>query len=702
MNAVNGFSFVNPHLLWALPLAAAPVIIYFLMRFRAVTVPWGADYVLQRAIERLRKKLFIDQLLLMALRTLAAAAIVVAIARPVTSRTAAGGTVQGSGVHHIVVLDDSASTLARAAGGAGTTVWQRQKEILGKLVSTWGRGERWSLVRAAGEPRWVKEYAEVTSPEDSARAVEALEPPGEEAAALGRAVAMALTAAGDRPAEVILIADDQQASWVEAEKSLPAAAAGKRPAVTWVRLAPRDRDNRAVTSVRVKPEVCLVGHPCKVEVKVRNLGPAAMEDVAVEVLLDGGFQARSTTPIQPGQEATLSFTITPESTGSHAVAARLPADVLPADDAAYAGIDVRGRATVIVCRDPAKTGTFASAGGFLTLLSEVLGRKTDEGRPLLPAAPLVFETCTDDCSAAALSKADVVVVDGGSRLDAALATVLSQRVDAGGAVLLAPEPGIDRERWNTLLADAGLLPARVARAVEGSPGIEPVRRLPGSSAAFHSWLDLEPMPERSVVTRSFADGGPFTVALTRKPGAVVELAAGLNGRINNLVVFADVLPLVIDLVTDAMSRAAFPRTVVTGEAIAVAVPDPATVAGATFTLGDGEPQPVEPAAVMRLPGGSQRSGLGSLLLLRRGVAQEAAERIAIGVQGPRLDADLAPLSQARAAEIAQVLDLTTVGSWEELDRALESRRLGRDWQPWAFALLLVALVGETALTRRFA
>jgi hypothetical protein len=71
------------------------------------------------------------------------------------------------------------------------------------------------------------------------------------------------------------------------------------------------------------------------------------------------------------------------------------------------------------------------------------------------------------------------------------------------------------------------------------------------------------------------------------------------------------------------------------------------------------------------------------------------------VQGPRLDADLTPLSPARAAEIAQAIDLTTVGSWEELDRTLESKRLGRDWQPWAFAALLCALIGETALTRRF-
>ena len=81
---MNGLSFVNPYLLWAMPLAAAPLVIYFLMRFRAVTVPWGADYVLQRAIQRLKKTRSLDQILLMALRTLAAAAIVLAIARPVT------------------------------------------------------------------------------------------------------------------------------------------------------------------------------------------------------------------------------------------------------------------------------------------------------------------------------------------------------------------------------------------------------------------------------------------------------------------------------------------------------------------------------------------------------------------------------------------------------------------------------------------
>jgi hypothetical protein len=293
------------------------------------------------------------------------------------------------------------------------------------------------------------------------------------------------------------------------------------------------------------------------------------------------------------------------------------------------------------------------------------------------------------------------VVDGGSRVDPPLVAALGQRVDAGGAVLLAPEPAIDREPWNAAFSAAGLLPARVVGAVEGSPGLEPVRRLPGSAAVFHSWLDLEPVAEKSIVVKSFADGGPFAVALARRGGTVVELAAGLNGRINSMIVCADVLPLFIDLVTGAMSRAAYPRTVQVGEPIALALPAADALAGLTFTVGDAEPEPLEPAAVVRLPGGARRSGLASFLLLSRDAGQGSAERIWIGVQGPRADSDLAALGPDRQATLAAAVDLAAVGSWEELDRLLEQRRTGRDWQSWVLVALACGLLAETALCRRF-
>jgi hypothetical protein len=154
-------------------------------------------------------------------------------------------------------------------------------------------------------------------------------------------------------------------------------------------------------------------------------------------------------------------------------------------------------------------------------------------------------------------------------------------------------------------------------------------------------------------------------------------------------------------VTGAMSRAAYPRTVQVGEPIALALPAAAALAGLTFTVGDAKPEPLEPAAVVRLPGGARRSGLASFLLLSRDAGQGSAERIWIGVQGPRADSDLAALGPDRQATLASAVDLAAVESWEELDRLLEQRRTGRDWQSWVLVALACGLLAETALCRRF-
>ena len=45
-------SFLNSGFLWALPLGAIPIIIYYLMRFRSLKIVWGANYVLERALEK--------------------------------------------------------------------------------------------------------------------------------------------------------------------------------------------------------------------------------------------------------------------------------------------------------------------------------------------------------------------------------------------------------------------------------------------------------------------------------------------------------------------------------------------------------------------------------------------------------------------------------------------------------------------------
>ena len=111
-------NFLAPAVAWALPLAAAPVIIHLLFLRRARTV-WFSDLALLRRVylqtlpsSRLR------QWLLLALRCLVLAALVFAFARPVLragfSPMATGSDKQG--LRLVLLLDTSYSMGYRQAG----------------------------------------------------------------------------------------------------------------------------------------------------------------------------------------------------------------------------------------------------------------------------------------------------------------------------------------------------------------------------------------------------------------------------------------------------------------------------------------------------------------------------------------------------------------------------------------------------------
>src|SRR5678815_5141893 len=98
-------AFLNPLLLWALPLAAVPIVIHLLNRRRFKRVPWAAMEFLLAAMKRNRKRLRMEQWLVLLLRTLAVVFLALLVARP----QRAGGALLGSRTHHVVVFDDTAS-----------------------------------------------------------------------------------------------------------------------------------------------------------------------------------------------------------------------------------------------------------------------------------------------------------------------------------------------------------------------------------------------------------------------------------------------------------------------------------------------------------------------------------------------------------------------------------------------------------------
>src|SRR3954468_17597787 len=110
-------TFLTPYLLGALALAAVPLIIHLLNRRRFQTVEWAPMKYLKLTIKTNRRRLRIEQLLLLALRTALIVALVLAVARPVLTKAGGLGGWLGGGrgrVSRVLVIDDSLSMGYRA------------------------------------------------------------------------------------------------------------------------------------------------------------------------------------------------------------------------------------------------------------------------------------------------------------------------------------------------------------------------------------------------------------------------------------------------------------------------------------------------------------------------------------------------------------------------------------------------------------
>src|SRR5690606_2790601 len=100
-------SFLNGIFLIAIPLAAAPVGVHLLRRRQRQVVRWGAMQFLTDAVAKGRRFDRVEEWLLLALRTAAILALVLALARPLVSVFSSKPAAEAE---IVLVIDDSLST----------------------------------------------------------------------------------------------------------------------------------------------------------------------------------------------------------------------------------------------------------------------------------------------------------------------------------------------------------------------------------------------------------------------------------------------------------------------------------------------------------------------------------------------------------------------------------------------------------------
>lgn len=471
---------------WGLPLVAAPVIIHLINLLRHRQVRWAAMEFLLASQRKYRTRVLLKQILLLCLRVAAILAAVLALAQP-RWQHALGQLLGGGRTSHVVMLDDSYS-MGDLSDGEGavdatrgeTSAFDRGRlvveRIVGELAGAAGAHEltlgRFSACDGDAETDRPSRFdldRQVVSPplvqrlrDELGRVVVSQTDAGPRGALVAALDAVGNGSSGSRV--LWLVSDFRAHHWKAADENADLlrrlAAAGVE--LRLVDCAVGDATaNLTVERLEVAGGVPATGVVVPIEVAVRNDSGRPVRGVAVDLREDGAERpGLRIGDIPAGGVAVQRFDVRFPLAGSHVIEARLPADVLPADNIRSLVLDVSDRVDVLVIDGDPRGGARTGDAFYLSAaLAPGSGAPTGL-RPRIepPRALASLELDDFDC---------VWVLDV-AQLDVPEIAALEAYVRAGGGAVFFGGPRTKADTVNTSLhrAGAGLYPVPLAGPVD--------------------------------------------------------------------------------------------------------------------------------------------------------------------------------------------------------------------------------------------
>jgi hypothetical protein len=285
-----GLTFLTPMLLGGAALVAVPVVLHLLMRRKPVKREFPAMIFLRETLRANRRKLRVNNLLLLAMRAGAIALLALAFARP-TLRGAGWIGDREAPVAAAFVFDTAPRMLLRE--GNRTRI-ERAVEMAQSLAGKLPKESELAVLDTSGGPRAFAPSMEAAAA--SIRRLSTATP----AASLSSAVADALRlleSSGLARREIAIFTDLSVGGWADAEP--PAEVFAKHPDVSVIVVdvgAERPR-NFSIDAISLPGDRIAAGLPLVIGVSRSRTGPDATRSVAVEMRSDDGrFVRRAEKP----------------------------------------------------------------------------------------------------------------------------------------------------------------------------------------------------------------------------------------------------------------------------------------------------------------------------------------------------------------------------------------------------------------------
>jgi hypothetical protein len=401
---------------WLL-VAGLPILIHLLTRQAARVYSLPTFRLLQRSVAQQSKLFKVRHLLLLLLRVAVVTLLVLVFLKP--AKNAALGSPGEGNRTVLLVLDDSLSMAYR--GGGVPSLQKAQNQAL-KVLDSLRPGDRASVILAGAAPVAVlpSPTTDLGTLRQAVKTVAATQERCDVPAAVALAVEQLGKGGGSR--ELTLISDFQRSNWADVKlEGLPPGAR-----VVFIGTEEGDRDNFAVTGIKLRPSVPRAGDDITALVSVWN-GSRGPRPVPVTFQSPGRPPQTQVVNIPPSATGTAAFAVSFPEPGRYSCTASLKADSLPDDDTRWLVADLQHAMTVYLLTD--ENAVASPAGAYF--LSRALNPN-----PAEPGGIRVIPKRATELSDADLKAAGALILSHVTTMPADKLPAIHRYVQQGGALLV--------------------------------------------------------------------------------------------------------------------------------------------------------------------------------------------------------------------------------------------------------------------------
>ncbi|MFK7862983.1 MAG: VWA domain-containing protein [Pseudohongiellaceae bacterium] len=557
--------FLTPLFLLALLAALIPIAIHLIRKEKPPKLMFSTIRFLKKTSKKLVLFQQLQQLLLLALRSLLIILLVLAFARPLINQTVAR-LLDADPQSAVVMLDVSMSMQY------GDT-FQLAKQSVFDILSTLSSGDEVALVTFSDSAEFVLEF---TTDIDAIRsAIDSLERPGFGATDYLPSLRLAdqlLENSRFENRAVYLISDFQASAMSAANDGWKLA-----PGVAFngIDVGKPVTENLALTDLRAPEQLLEDASGQKILARVRSTGTSYLNSGNVSLSINGEIVDTQSVDLSDQSEAVVTFSADFEGQGSYTGEVRVSGDSFAADNVQYFALDVMPKIRVLLVNGEASDNWFDDEGHWFGLAVSAALQSPFELQTIEPY----------ELSAATLRQSDVAVLLNVGNVSTSQAQTLSEFVLQGGSVLFAPADRVEAEPFNRLFAD--IAPARISPKGAGLDDYlviadfdrrHPILRPLASewSARFDDHWSLEPAADADVLMQ-FDSAEPALVERAVGQGRTLLFASSLDLEWNNLALQGLFLPFVHETLRHLARAENASREFQVGDSFSLAVDSPATV-----------------------------------------------------------------------------------------------------------------------------